>query len=232
MYDCVQGSSPKYQGTYVDFDIGIEFCNELGLDQLASQLLELRCTENERAVGLRRDQVTSPTLDDPVDESHTALISPRSADSYHLRSPAVAAQSISKHLLMSKCSMLADDARTSKGECLEEEELSEWNADNDHSSIDTDITQFHIPPATGSSNNDDDTNDANGDKDDDEALSRQPNDNIEKKSDQHVEGRISYYAYGDFEPRNSCLMEVRLGLHTPLKTSSRYGSMTDASRSF
>ena len=204
--------------------------------------------ENKRAIGVRQDHVTSPTPDNPIDKSHAVPISSRSADSYYIQSPTNAIQSISKESLMSKDYMVADNIRTSNREGSEEEDPFE---EDDESSIDTDITQFHIPSATESDNNDDadddhdddhDDNDDNNDNindddnnddddDDNEALLRQSNNDTKKKSDQHVEGRISYYSYGDFEPRNSGLIEVKVGLHTPSKTSSRYGSMTDVSRS-
>ena len=133
--------------------------------------------------------------------------------------------------------IVADDSRKSKSESLEDERSFR---EDDASSIDTDIASLHVLPATESSINDDDDSDdinANDDDDDDddgddEALSRQSTNDTEKKSDQHVEARISYYSYGDFEPRKSALIEVKLDLHAPSKTSSRYGRMTDASRSF
>lgn len=232
MYEHVRGLH-KHQGTYVDFDTGIGFCNRHELGRLACQLLELRRTENERAAGVPQDHVTSSNLDNPLDEPQAVSISPRLADSYHVRSPPIATQSGSKEPLMSDVHMVADDTRTSKSEGLEEEDPFE---EDDESSVDTDITQLRVPPATESSNDDDDDNDANDDDDDDndndEALSRQSNNDIENENNHHVEGRISYYSYADFEPRNSWLKEVKVGLHTPSKTSSRYGSLTDASRSF
>ncbi|KAI4211340.1 MAG: hypothetical protein LQ351_005895 [Letrouitia transgressa] len=85
--------------------------------------------------------------------------------------------------------------------------------EDDTSSVDTDVTQLYAPRSNRLG---------------DEALPRQSNDDdIER-----VEERASYYSYGDFEPRNSGLEEMKLDLQTPSKTSSRYGGTTDGSRSF
>ena len=71
----------------------------------------------------------------------------------------------------------------------------------------------------------------------DEMPLREPGDDTGTKRHLPVEGnpsgsKISYYSYGDFEPRNSELEEVKLDLQTPSKTSSQYGSVVDISRSF
>lgn len=105
-----------------------------------------------------------------------------------------------------------EDVMTADTEIESPEEDGSLEED-DTSSVDTDVTQLYAPRSNRLG---------------DEALPRQSNDDdIER-----VEERASYYSYGDFEPRNSGLEEMKLDLQTPSKTSSRYGGTTDGSRSF
>ena len=89
-------------------------------------------------------------------------------------------------------------------------------------SVNMNFTHIYSPPLKESNN---------------EMSLREPGDDTGTKRHLPVEGnpsgsKISYYSYGDFEPRNSGLEEVKLDLRTPSKTSSRYGSVVDISRSF
>ena len=213
-YDFVQGSS-EYQGTYIDFNDGIELCNKYGLHPLAIQLIELKRMGNERAAEVRQDHATTLVLENLVDEPHAALVTPRLANSYHIQSPIVAGKSSSKHPPEPEDFTVAGDTRTSKSEGSEEDDDS--CKEDDESSVDTNVTQLHAPELNES---------------DDEVTLRQSKDDTETNDDQRIERRTSYYSYGDFEPRNSELKEVKVGLQTPSKTSSRYGYMTDGSRSF
>ena len=68
-YDVFKKGGNKHRGTYVDFDLGIKWCREeLGLNDLANQLLHLKPTENERAVDVQQDTIASPVLKDHVGE--------------------------------------------------------------------------------------------------------------------------------------------------------------------
>lgn len=198
--------SSKYTGTYVNFEYGIELFKTYKLSVLANQLLQLRSTEIERAA--------APVLENPLDESYTVPVLPRPADSYHIQSPIIVGQSDPKGFLMLEDSIVTGNTRKSTSEGSEEDD--DLCEEDNESSADTDITQLHAPRS---------------DESDDEASSLQLND-TETNDDQRVEGRISYYSYGDLEPRDSGLKEMKLGLQTPSKTSSRYGNTTDVSCSF
>ena len=127
--------------------------------------------------------------------------------------------------------MVTNDTRTSKIEGFQEEEEGEESSEeDDESSTDTDITQLHVPLTTDSWNNNDD--DDEDDDDSDDGSLRQLDNDIKKNNDQRVERITLYYSYGDFEPLKSGLTEVKVGLYISSKTSSRYGSVTDASRSY
>ena len=206
-YNCVRKGSMNYLGTYVDFDVGINWCRELGFSDLADQLLHLRHTENERAIEIQQDSIVSPVLEGAV----TAPFSSRLANSNHDQNTAVAGSSYSQESPKPKNLMVTNDTESESSE--EDDDSLEKD---DASSVDTDITQLHAPRSNES---------------DDEVSSRHSNDDIETNSDQCVEGRTSYYSYGDFELRNSELKEVKVDLQAPSKTSSRYDSMTDVSRS-
>lgn len=197
-------ASPKYTGTYVDFDYGIKLCNTYKLFSLANQLATLRRTETERAA--------APVLEDPGDdESYEVPIPPRSADSYTNPSPTVDGLSNPEKSLMLEDFTIADGTRKPKSERSEDDD------DSDESSVNTDITHFHA---------------SRSDESDNEMSSQQSNDDTERYHNQRVEGKISYYSYGDFGPRKSELQEAKLDLQAPSKTSSLYGSMTDVSHSF
>ncbi len=199
--------SAKHAGTYVDFDYGIELCKTYKLFPLAVQLLELRRTATERAA--------APVLENPVNKSYAVSASPRPANSYHIQSPIIARQPDPKESLLLQDSIVPGYTRKSKSEGSEEGGDS-FEADDD-SSVDTDITQLH---------------DLRTNISDDEVTSRQSNDDSEVNQNQSVEEKPSYYSFRDFEPHNSELKEVKLGLQAPSRASSRYGSMTDVSRSF
>lgn len=198
--------SAKHAGTYVDFDYGIKLCKTYKLFPLANQLLELRRTASEPAA--------APVLEDPVNKSYAVPASPRPANSYLIQAPIIARQSDPKESLMFKDSIVPGNTRKSKREGSEEGDDS---FEDDDSSVDTNITQLQAPQSNRS---------------DDEVLPRQSNDDSELDQNQPVEERPSCYSFGDFEPQNSELKEVKLGLQAPSKASSRYGSMTDVSRSF
>lgn len=200
-YDIVRGAS-KYQGTYVNFDVGVDWCRELGLNDLADQLLRLRGTENERAVDVQQDRVAPPFLDDSTGGPQAVPVSSRSADSDHNRTATVAGQSSSKGYPEPEGLTGTGDMKTLKNEgSREDDNLLEKG---DALSVETDVTQLYTPRSNGS------------------------DDDAERNDNQRVEGRTSYYSYGDFEPRNSELKEVNVRLQAPSKTSSRYGSMTDS----
>ena len=59
-YKILQGGRNKHQGTYVDFDIGIEQCREYGLPELEKRLHSLR-----------------RTLEGPVSEAEPSHVEPR-----------------------------------------------------------------------------------------------------------------------------------------------------------
>ena len=164
----------------------------------------------EQAVDVQQDHASSPVLEDPADPPHAVPASSRLAGLDHNRTLTVGGQSISEQSPQPENLMVTGDTK-SEGSGEDDDSL-----EDDTSSVGTDVTQLHAPRTNGS---------------DDEVLSRQLNDDTELNQNQPVEGRISYYSYGDFEPRNSGLKEVELGLQAPSKTS-RYGSMTDVSRSF
>ena len=198
----------KYQGTYVDFDYGVEMCNRYSLFQLADQLLELRHTENERTV--------APIPQTSMNECHAVSVSPRVAASNHVLLPTVAGYSDTQDSYEPEDLIIMDDEKAAKSEDTEEDDDS--LEEEDTLSVGTDVTQLYDPQSNGLG---------------DEALPRQSNDHdIEPGYEQRMEEKTSYYSYRDFEPRNSDLEEVQLCLQAPSKTSSRYGSMTDASHSF
>jgi len=155
------------------------------------------------------EPAAAPVLENPVNKSYAVP-----ANSYHIHSPIIARQSDPTESLMFKDSIVPGNTRKSKNEGSEEGDDS---FEDDVSSVDTNITQLHAPRSNRS---------------DDEVSSRQSNDDSELNQNQPVEERPSYYSLGDFEPQNSELEEVKLGLQAPSKASSRYGSMTDVSRSF
>lgn len=200
-YDFVRGGLKHLQGTYVDFDVGIDLCLKLGLDDLANQLLHERRTDIDRAVDVQQDLVVSPVLEDPT----TVPVPSRLTDSDHNQNGAVAGQSQSMESPQPEDLMVTGHT-TNEGS----EENNHSLEEDDASSLYTDIAQLHAPRSNGS---------------DDEVLSRPSNDDSER-----AEKRTSYYSYEDFE-RSSELEEVKLVLQAPSKTSSRYGSTTDISRS-
>ena len=168
-YDFVRRGSKYLQGIYVDFDVGIDLCRKLGLDDLADQLLHERRTDIDRAVDVQQDLVVSPVLEDPT----TVPAPSRLADSDQYQSGAVSGQSQSMESPEPEDLMVTGDT-TSKGS--EEED--------DASQVYTDITQLHAPRSNGS---------------DDKVSSRPSNDNTEPDHNQRAEKRTSYYSYGDSE---------------------------------
>ena len=127
--------SSKYTGTYVDFDHGIDLCKTYNLIPMSDQLLELRRTETEQAA--------APIFENPVDESYAIPVSPRPAYFYHIQAPTVAGQSNSKESPVLGDSMITGDTRKSKSEGSEEHD--DPYEEDDESSVDTDITQLHVP---------------------------------------------------------------------------------------
>jgi len=225
-YDHVRGSR-KHQGTYVDFDTGIEFCNRHELDRLAHQLVELKRTENERAAAVQQDPPVSSVLDDPTARP-SAITPSASADSDYNINTAVLGQSILKgspepedHTLIADAESedseeddqsVEDDCSVNDGESVEDDDSLE----DDACSVDSDVTQARAPRPTEPG---------------DGWLPQQLKDDTETNHNQHV-GGITYYSSRDFEPQDSELEEVKLGLQAPSRLSSRYGNMTDVSRSF
>lgn len=233
-YDVIRKGSKDYQGTYVDFDVTIKWCRQLGLSDLANQF-RLTRTKIERAVDVQEDRVVYSVVED----SMTIPVSSRLADSDYNRNRAVAGPSHSQESSESEDLMVTGDTKSEGWEedddpleedndSLEEEDNDSLEEDNDSleeddgsleeddaSSVDTDITQLHALRSNES---------------DDEVSSRQSDDDTETNGDQRVKWRTSYYSYS--RPRNSELKEVKIGLQAPSKTSSRYGSMTDVSHSF
>ena len=197
----------KHLGTYVDFDYGIELCKTYQLIPLADQLVELRRTITERAA--------APALENLVNTSYAVPASPRPADGYHNHSPTIARQPDPKESYMLKDSIIPSNIKRSDSEGSEEGDDS--FEEDDNSSVDTDDTQLYAPRSNTS---------------DDEVSLRQLNDNSEVNHNQPVEEKPSYYSFKDFEPHDSKLKEVKLGLEAPSRASSRYGSMTDVSCSF
>ncbi|KAI4268409.1 MAG: hypothetical protein LQ337_007857, partial [Flavoplaca oasis] len=201
-YDIVGG---RYAGTYVDFDLGIKYCRELGLNDLANQLLHLRRTENEGAVDVQQDAIASPVLENPADLPHAVPVSSQSVNSDPVRAPAMAGRSCSKGLSSSDGSVDAGDEENSTAKFFSEESCLPMG---------TNVTRSHAR----------ESNESNG-----AVSSRQSHDEAEKNQPEHMGGNPSrktpsYYSDRDFVARNSQLQEVKLGLQTPSRASSRYGS--------
>ncbi|KAL9124385.1 MAG: hypothetical protein Q9217_006279 [Psora testacea] len=141
-YNIVRGGS-KYQGTYVDFDVGINWCRELGLNDLADRLLHLKRVTSERAAGVQQDPIASPVLEDPAGLPHAVLVSSRSANSDPVRAPAMAGRSCSKGPSKPNSSVDAGDGESSKGGIFSEESGL---------SIETDAAPLHSPVPKESNN--------------------------------------------------------------------------------
>ena len=195
-----------------------------------SSPIGLRESTSERAAAVQQDPTVSSIFDNPAARP-SAIISSRSADSDHDANTAVLGQLHPKeppepedHMVTggaesedSEDESLEDDNLLGSDDPSEEDDSTEDDPlEEDASSVDTDITQVRVSRPIESG---------------DEWLSQQLENDTETNHNQHV-GRISYYSSGDFEPQDSGLEEVKVNLQAPSGPSSRYGNMTDVSRSF
>ena len=114
-YDIVRGGRNNRKRTYVDFDCRIGWCRELGINDLADRLLHLRRIENERAMDVQQDHISSPARDDSA-----APILPRSINSDPGRTPAVFERLCSQGLSSPDGSVDAGDESPMVGLFLEE----------------------------------------------------------------------------------------------------------------
>lgn len=195
----------------MDFDLGIQFCRELKLNDPVDQLLHLNSDTNPRDAGVQQGPIASPILEDPAGLPQPVLVSSRSINSNPIRAPAMAGPSFSKGLPESDSSV--DAANPKEGIFSEECALS----------IDIDAVRPH-------------TSVRKVRKESNDAVSlRQSNTEAEKNHPQYTEGNPSrespsYYSYRDFESSGSQLQDLKLQLQTPSKASSRYGSALALSR--
>ncbi|KAI9778185.1 MAG: hypothetical protein M1816_004237 [Peltula sp. TS41687] len=140
-----------------------------------------------------------PARENPADPPHMVPVLSLSANANRIQTSTVAGQPSSEESPEPDDSMFTGDARTSG---------SEVSSDSDDLLMDVGVAQLYAPRCNISK---------------DELPLQEP----ETNRDQCGERKISYYSDVDLEPRNSELTKLKLGLRTPSKTSSRYGSAVD-----
>jgi len=217
-YEYLAGA-PERQGTYVDFDIGIECCRKCGLAELEKQLLSLKPVSQEPVVDTQPDHATSPTqFPNRVSESprHTS-VSPQHVSSELNRPQGSAGGPILCGPIQSehecKSDSVSDNSTTSESSLASSERSSPHHNARRKAQ---EIISIDLAKEASSPQSDHDTRSSLPEEID---LKLQP-------------AEASYYSYWDSEPRKSRLSEAHLDLKPHSRISSRYGSATDVSHLF